>query len=121
MPVFDVPRAHETLGVVVGLDRQPFAERRADDDDVLGDGRRRVQADLAGLEIDLTMCSDLFLTNLHQAEALAKQMWDEGTRVVIPIWRTDVFGNNLQSLLKEEFEKVGGKVVDGIGYDPSCR
>jgi branched-chain amino acid transport system substrate-binding protein len=54
----------------------------------------------------------------HQAEALAKKMWDEGTRVVIPIWRTDVFGNNLQSLLKEKFEKLGGKVVDGIGYDP---
>jgi branched-chain amino acid transport system substrate-binding protein len=54
----------------------------------------------------------------HQAEALAKQMWNEGTRVVIPIWRTDVFGNNLQSLLKEKFEKLGGKVVDGIGYDP---
>ena len=54
----------------------------------------------------------------HQAEALAKKMWDEGTRVVIPIWRTDVFGNNLQSLLKEKFEKLGGKVLDGIGYDP---
>jgi branched-chain amino acid transport system substrate-binding protein len=54
----------------------------------------------------------------HQAEALAKQMWDEGTRVIIPIWRTDVFGNNLQSLLKEKFEKLGGKVVEGIGYDP---
>jgi branched-chain amino acid transport system substrate-binding protein len=54
----------------------------------------------------------------HQAEVLAKKMWDEGTRVVIPIWRTDVFGNNLQSSLKEKFEKLGGKVVDGIGYDP---
>src|SRR5215211_21089 len=54
----------------------------------------------------------------HQAEVLAKKMWDEGTRVVIPIWRTDVFGNNHQSSLKESFEKLGGKVVDGIGYDP---
>jgi ABC-type branched-subunit amino acid transport system substrate-binding protein len=54
----------------------------------------------------------------HQAEVLAKKMWDEGTRVVIPIWRTDVFGNNLLSLLKEKFEKLGGKVVDGVGYDP---
>ncbi len=54
----------------------------------------------------------------HQAEALAKQMWDEGTRVVIPIWRSDVFGNNLQSLLKEKFEKLGGKILDGIGYSP---
>jgi branched-chain amino acid transport system substrate-binding protein len=54
----------------------------------------------------------------YQAEVLAKKMWDEGTRVVIPIWRTDVFGNNLQSSLKEEFEKLGGKVVDGVGYKP---
>jgi branched-chain amino acid transport system substrate-binding protein len=54
----------------------------------------------------------------YQAGALAKKMWDEGTRVVIPIWRTDVFGNNLQYLLKEKFEKLGGKVIDGIGYNP---
>jgi branched-chain amino acid transport system substrate-binding protein len=54
----------------------------------------------------------------YQAEVLAKKMWDEGTRVVIPIWRTDVFGNNLQSLLKESFEKLGGKMLDGIGYEP---
>jgi branched-chain amino acid transport system substrate-binding protein len=54
----------------------------------------------------------------HQAEILAKQMWDEGKRVVIPIWRTDVFGNNLQSALKESFESLGGKMLDGVGYDP---
>src|SRR5829696_7529406 len=41
-------------------------------------------------------------------------MWDEGTRVVIPIWRTDVFGNNLQTSLKEKFEKLGGKVNDAV-------
>jgi ABC-type branched-subunit amino acid transport system substrate-binding protein len=54
----------------------------------------------------------------YQAEVLAKKMWDEGTRVVVPIWRTDVFGNNLQTSLKEKFEKLGGKVIDGIGYNP---
>jgi ABC-type branched-subunit amino acid transport system substrate-binding protein len=54
----------------------------------------------------------------YQAEVLAKKMWDEGTRVAIPIWRTDVFGNNLQSLLKEKFQKLGGKILDGVGYDP---
>ncbi|MDQ3903264.1 MAG: penicillin-binding protein activator [Thermoproteota archaeon] len=54
----------------------------------------------------------------QQANILAKKMWDEGTRVIIPIWRTDVFGNNLQSLLKEQFQKLGGKVLDGVGYDP---
>jgi branched-chain amino acid transport system substrate-binding protein len=54
----------------------------------------------------------------HQAETLAKQMWDEGKRAVIPIWRTDDFGNNLQFLLKESFERLGGKMLDGIVYDP---
>lgn len=54
----------------------------------------------------------------HQAEILAKQMWYEGTRVVIPIWRTDVFGNNLQSLVKQSFERLGGEVLDGVEYDP---
>ncbi len=45
--------ADQALGVVVRLHRQTLAERRADEDDVLGDGGRRVQADFTGLEIDL--------------------------------------------------------------------
>ena len=49
----DVEGAHQTLGVVVRLDRRALAHRRADDDDVAGDDRRRVDADLAGFEIDL--------------------------------------------------------------------
>src|SRR5262249_19756648 len=53
-----VPRAHQALGVVVRLHRQAFAERRADDDRVLGDRRRRVEADLAGLQIDLLTLAD---------------------------------------------------------------
>ena len=47
-----VEGANEPLGVVVRRDRLALAERRADDHDVLGDGRRRVDADFAGLEID---------------------------------------------------------------------
>ena len=35
------------------LDGQPLLERRADEYDVLDDRRRRVQADLAGLQVDL--------------------------------------------------------------------
>ena len=58
LPLCDVPRAHEALGVVVRLDGQAFAERRADDHDVLRDGRRRVQADLARLQIDLLALAD---------------------------------------------------------------
>ena len=43
----------QALGVVVGPDRHAFLERRADDDDVLDDSRGRMEADLAGLQIDL--------------------------------------------------------------------
>src|SRR5262249_26520305 len=53
LPAAPVPGAREPLRVVVRLDRQAFAERRTDDDDVLGNGRRRVEADFARLEIDL--------------------------------------------------------------------
>lgn len=54
----------------------------------------------------------------NQAQVVAKQMWDDGIRAIVPMWRTDVFGNNLHRLTTENFEKLGGKVVDGIGYDP---
>ena len=49
----DVEPAHQPLGVVVRADGRTFAERRADDDDVLGDRGRGMPADLAGLQIDL--------------------------------------------------------------------
>ncbi|MEO9363246.1 MAG: penicillin-binding protein activator [Nitrososphaera sp.] len=54
----------------------------------------------------------------HQAKAVARQMWDDGVRVVVPMVRADVFGNNLERFLKQEFEKLGGKVIDGVEYDP---
>jgi len=54
----------------------------------------------------------------HQAQALAVQMWKDGIRVVVPIWRTDVYGNGLVSTMKEDFMKLGGTVVDGVGYFP---
>ncbi|MEP0824393.1 MAG: penicillin-binding protein activator [Nitrososphaera sp.] len=54
----------------------------------------------------------------QQARVLARQMWDDGVRVVVPMWRTDVFGNNLNMLLTENFKRLGGTVIDGVGYEP---
>ena len=54
----------------------------------------------------------------HQAQAVAVRMWKDGIRVVVPIWRTDLYGNDLVSMMKEDFKKLGGTVVDGIGYFP---
>ena len=54
----------------------------------------------------------------HQAQAISKKMWQDGVRVVVPMWRTDVYGNDLLNSTKYNFEMLGGRVVDGVGYIP---
>ena len=54
----------------------------------------------------------------HQAQAIAKKMWQDGVRVVVPMWRSDIFGEGLHSALSEDFKRLGGKVVEGVGYKP---
>jgi branched-chain amino acid transport system substrate-binding protein len=54
----------------------------------------------------------------HQALAIAKKMWQDGVRVVVPMWRSDIFGEGLHSALIENFKRLGGKVVEGVGYNP---
>ena len=54
----------------------------------------------------------------HQAQAISKKMWQDGVRVVVPMWRTDVYGNDLLNATKYNFEMLGGRVVDGVGYTP---
>lgn len=54
----------------------------------------------------------------HQAQAIAKKMWQDGVRVVVPMWRSDIFGEGLHSALNEDFKRLGGKVVEGVGYKP---
>jgi branched-chain amino acid transport system substrate-binding protein len=54
----------------------------------------------------------------HQAQAISKLMRNDGTRVVIPFWRTDVYGNDLVKAMKHSFQELGGRVDDGVGYIP---
>jgi branched-chain amino acid transport system substrate-binding protein len=54
----------------------------------------------------------------HQAQAISKRMWQDGVRVVVPMWRTDVYGNDLLNATKYNFEMLGGNVVNGVGYTP---
>jgi ABC-type branched-subunit amino acid transport system substrate-binding protein len=55
----------------------------------------------------------------HQAKAISKLMWDDGIRVVIPFWRTDIYGNDLVKATKQSIQELGGSVADGIGYIPN--
>jgi branched-chain amino acid transport system substrate-binding protein len=62
----------------------------------------------------------------HQAQAISKLMWSDSVRYVVPIWRTDIYGNGLVNTVKEDFEKLGAQshtkvivdVKDGIKYEP---
>jgi ABC-type branched-subunit amino acid transport system substrate-binding protein len=54
----------------------------------------------------------------HQAQAISKKMWQDGVRVVVPMWRTDVYGDDLLNATKYNFQLLGGRVVDGVGYIP---
>lgn len=34
------------------------------------------------------------------------------------MWRTDIYGNELVAAVREDFEKIGGTALPGIGYVP---
>lgn len=54
----------------------------------------------------------------HQAEAMAALMRKDGIKAVVPVWRGDVWGDDLSNATKTRFESSGGTVLDGIRYDP---
>jgi branched-chain amino acid transport system substrate-binding protein len=55
----------------------------------------------------------------HQAQAISKLMWDDGIRVVVPFWRTDVYGNDLVTATKHSIQELGGSFAVGVGYTPN--
>ena len=55
----------------------------------------------------------------HQAQAISRLMWNDGIRVVVPFWRTDIYGNDLVKATKQSVQALGGSVADGVGYTPN--
>jgi len=45
-------------------------------------------------------------------------MIGDGIKVIVPFWRGDIYGNELYNSTKYHFEKLGGKVEEGINYSP---
>ena len=56
--------------------------------------------------------------DINQAKVIAQRMIDDGIKVVVPIWRGDIYGNELYKSTKNQFEKLGGKMEEGINYKP---
>jgi branched-chain amino acid transport system substrate-binding protein len=55
----------------------------------------------------------------YQAEATVALMWNDGIRTVIPVWRDDVYGNDLVTELRRRFSERGGQVLAGAAYPPT--
>ena len=45
-------------------------------------------------------------------------MISDGIKVIVPIWRGGIYGNELYKSTKSQFEKLGGEVEEGINYKP---
>ncbi len=55
---------------------------------------------------------------VRQGKVVAEMMWREGARVLVPLWRDDVWGNGLKAATVEEFTALGGQVLAGASYAP---
>lgn len=53
-----------------------------------------------------------------QGKVIAKKMIEDGIKVIVPFWRSDIYGNELANATKHYFEKLGGKVEEGVSYKP---
>ena len=59
--------------------------------------------------------------DMDQAKAIAREMWSQGIRMVIPFWRDDIYGHELMQAVRANFQKLGGefdKYSDKTGYAP---
>jgi branched-chain amino acid transport system substrate-binding protein len=57
--------------------------------------------------------------DINQGKVIAERMIDDGIKVVVPMWRGDIYGNELYKATKYHFEKLGGKMVEEeINYKP---
>lgn len=56
--------------------------------------------------------------DINQGRVIAERMIKDGIKVVVPMWRGDIYGNELYKSTKFHFEKLGGKMEDGINYKP---
>ena len=54
----------------------------------------------------------------YQGKIIAQRMINDGIKTIVPLWRGDIYGNELYKSTKSNFEKLGGTVEEGIKYQP---
>jgi branched-chain amino acid transport system substrate-binding protein len=54
----------------------------------------------------------------YQGKIIAEKMISDGIKAIVPIWRGDIYGNELYKSTTYHFEKLGGRVEEGVNYKP---
>jgi ABC-type branched-subunit amino acid transport system substrate-binding protein len=61
----------------------------------------------------------LLQNDINQGKQIAEKMWNDGVKVVVPILRNDLYGNDLYNITKGYFEKCGGIFSNNVvKYNP---
>lgn len=53
-----------------------------------------------------------------QADAMAYYLKEEKISAIVPVWRNDIWGNELRNLTAKAFTSRGGTISDGVSYQP---
>ena len=48
--------------------------------------------------------------------AISTMMWDDGMRVIVPVWRDDIGNSGLEKMTRARFTALGGTVLEGVRY-----
>lgn len=54
----------------------------------------------------------------YQADAMAYYLKADGITAIVPVWRDDVWGDELEKLAAASFKRGNGTVLDGVRYAP---
>ena len=59
--------------------------------------------------------------DISESQLITSLMWEDGVRVLVPIWRDDAGNRGLYVAVKDSFEMLGGTVLDGVSYSPTTK
>jgi len=70
-----------------------------------------------GLAIPDDFIFRFFPPELMEGPVIARVMYDDGKRYVIPVWRGDAWADELVGTVKTRFEELGGTFLEGMRYE----
>jgi len=63
-----------------------------------------------------------FVTDdMNEGREMAKLIWSQGIKTVVPIWRNDAGNDGLQVAINTNFKEIGGAVLEGVKYSPEVK